>query len=680
LRLRDTARINLYRTAVGGAGLAVFAASVSGGLPPPERQVGFWSLAILAILAEVLDVAVRRDAAGRGDVPLSPIFGLALLAALGLAAAVTARALASVAGALRRRAAPSKMAVDLGRETLALAAAAGALGVLGGPSIVADAWSGMVVAIAGAAGAMVLARRLVDAGSALVEGRSSLTALRQAARDVPAETALLAFVPPLVLIAARAPMLLPLLALPITAAARAANESSENAALMERLRHEAADRRRQALHDSLTGLPNRTLFGDRVHQAVTGAGRGGERCAVLIMDIDHFKEVNETLGHHNGDVLLQQAAGRLTRALRASDTVARLGGDEFAVLLPRVEDARAAARAAEKVMRSLEEPVVLETMSVDVGSSIGIALFPDHGTDAETLMQRADVAMYAAKQLHRGYQLYESEQDKHTADRLALAGELRHALDEDEFVLVFQPKARLDDGGVAGVEALVRWANPRRGELGPHDFIPLAEHTGLIRPLTFHVLDRALRQCRRWHDQDRGVHVAVNLSAHSLLDAAFATHVARLLSEWNVSPAWLELEITESSIMIDPYRALQVLENLNNMGVRLAIDDYGTGYSSLAYLRQLPVNAIKIDKSFVMGMTSSNNDAVIVRSTIDLARNLGLEVVAEGVETRAIWDRLAELSCDVAQGFFLARPMTAPEISSLLEEGFSAVASDGAGA
>ena len=433
-----------------------------------------------------------------------------------------------------------------------------------------------------------------------------------------------------------------------------------------KLRRQAEENEFQALHDPLTALPNRTLFRDRVQQAICAAQREGESVAVILMDLDRFKEVNDTLGHHSGDLLLQQLGERLHGALRESDTIARLGGDEFGVLLPRVAGVPAVVDVAERIAQALREPFLLEDLPLVVEASAGAAVFPTDGADADRLIQRADVAMYVAKSANSDFELYDQRQDEYDPRRLVLVGQLRRAIDARELVLYFQPKAQLASGEVTGAEALVRWRHPQHGLLLPDEFIPLAQHTGLIRPLTFHVLDEALRQASLWRLDGLDLRVAVNVAMRNLLDMQFPDDVARLLAKWDVASDRLELEITESTIMADPFRARLVLTRLAEMGVRLSIDDFGTGYSSLGYLRRLPVGEIKIDKSFVMNMHADENDAVIVRSTIDLGRNLGLEVVAEGVESAAVWADLVTYGCDVAQGFFLSRPVPAEDLTRWL--------------
>ncbi len=433
-----------------------------------------------------------------------------------------------------------------------------------------------------------------------------------------------------------------------------------------RLRRQAAENEHQARHDGLTGLPNRGSFSDQVTSALATAAAGNSLLAVMIVDLDRFKEVNDTLGHHSGDELLREAGERLTTALRTGDVLSRFGGDEFAVLLPHVDSVEAAAAVAERLCAALEEPFVLHGLTVHLEASLGIAMYPDHGDDVETLVQHADVAMYIAKSSTSSFELYDCRHDRNSAGRLALLGELRHAIDSNEFTLHYQPKASLETGEVDGVEALVRWIHPERGMVPPDEFIPLAEQTGVIKPLTAWVLDAALAQCRAWRDSGLELTVAVNLSVRNLLDAHLPESIAGLLSRHALPPSALELEITESTIVADQVRALDVLTRLNAMGIGLSVDDFGTGYSSLAYLKDLPVSELKIDRKFVNNMTEDGDDAFIVRSTIDLGRNLGLQVVAEGVETQAVWDQLAMLGCDVAQGYFLTRPLPPADLTEWL--------------
>jgi diguanylate cyclase (GGDEF)-like protein len=387
----------------------------------------------------------------------------------------------------------------------------------------------------------------------------------------------------------------------------------------------------------------------------------------MVMDLDHFKEINDTLGHYHGDRLLQLVGERLSSLLRGEDTVARMGGDEFAVLLPSVGGQAYAVEVATKILQALGTSFEIDGLTLEVGGSIGIACFPDHGEDGEALLQRADIAMYVAKADHSGAQLYETEQDRHSVQRLALAGELRRAIEHDELVLHYQPKIDVATGRVVGAEALCRWQHPSLGLIMPDEFVPMAEHTGLITPLTKTVLNLALQQVARWRSQGQRMSVAVNLSARSFLDSQLLDDIPELLAVWRVDPSLLELEITESMIVGDPERSRGVLEKLNNLGITLAIDDFGTGYSSLAYLKQLPVDEIKIDKSFVLQMSHNHNDETIVRSIIDLAHNLDLRAVAEGVEDQNILNRLTELGCDVAQGYHVSRPLSSDKFEQWME-------------
>jgi diguanylate cyclase (GGDEF)-like protein len=440
-------------------------------------------------------------------------------------------------------------------------------------------------------------------------------------------------------------------------------------AASQRLRRQAAEKEEQALSDGLTGLPNRTMFTGLVQSTLTGAGRRKNVGAVMLMDLDRFKDVNDTLGHHNGDLLLQRIASRLDSVLRNTATVARLGGDEFAILITDVSDRQAVVPVVRRVLKVLEEPVVVGGLALQVEASIGIAMFPEHGRTVDAVMRAADVAMYVTKEQRSGYEFYDEErhEHRHDAGRLALIGELRRAMDETELVLYYQPKVDLATGKVKGVEALARWHHPERGLLSPDEFIPLAERSNLLRPMTLYLIDTALRQANAWRSKGLEISVAVNLSMQNMLDLRLPNDLARLLTSWRLPAGSLELEITESTIMADHRRATTILSRLSKMGVRLSIDDFGTGYSSLAYLQELPVDAIKIDKSFVMEMATDAGNATIVQSTIDLGHNLGLEVVAEGVETLEAYNTLARLGCDYAQGYFLSKPLSPQKMSVWLD-------------
>jgi len=415
--------------------------------------------------------------------------------------------------------------------------------------------------------------------------------------------------------------------------------------------------RHLAYFDPLTGLPNHAQFEQRLKEVIQQAQIPGRSLAVLLVDLDRFREVNDALGFTQGNVLLKELSQRLCNELREGGMVARMRGDEFAILLSHA-DADAAIQCAQRIIHVLAEPFMLGGLPVDVHASIGIALCPSHGTDAEQLIRKMDVAMNEAKKTGNGYVLYAKEQDQDAPRRLALASDLRRAIDDDDLELYFQPKIDIRTGKVCGVEALARWSHPQHGMLSPSEFIPLAEHTGLIHPLTEWALETAMRQAHDWQEAGIKIPVAVNLSARNLRDPRLLEKIKERGQAWAIEPGMLELEITESAIMEDPAGALDMLTQLHEQGMPIFVDDFGTGYSSLSYLQKLPVDALKIDKSFVVDMLVNKDSEVIVRSTIKLAHDLGLKVVAEGVEEEAMLIRLKTLGCDVAQGFYFGQPMS----------------------
>jgi diguanylate cyclase (GGDEF)-like protein len=441
-----------------------------------------------------------------------------------------------------------------------------------------------------------------------------------------------------------------------------ASMALQNGQMVHKLRHDA-------MHDPLTGLPNRAMFNRALSDAVADVrARRSPGLTVMIMDLVGFKQVNDTLGHQMGDQLLREVAVRLAGSLSEDGVAARLGGDEFAVLLPGIGDPGEATERGQQLRLTLEHPVRVDGVDVEVGVSIGLCQAPQHGLDGLDLIRRADAAMYEAKHAGTGLRLYESGlEGSADPDRLALVGELRHGIAAGELVLHLQPQACLADGRIVGAEALVRWQHPRRGLMFPDEFIPMAERSGLIRPLTTAVLERSLELCGGWWKEGRTLTVAVNLSTRSIVDAELIETVQVLLARNGLPPAALCLEITESSIISDPDRTIAVLQRLHDLGVRLSIDDFGTGYTSLSYLRRLPVQEVKVDKSFVMSMHEEGDDAAIVRSIIDLAGHLGLEVVAEGVEDGSTWDELRAMGCDLVQGYHLARPMPAEQLTAWMD-------------
>ena len=420
----------------------------------------------------------------------------------------------------------------------------------------------------------------------------------------------------------------------------------------------------QALHDALTGLPNRSLFGDRLRQALLAARRNQKMFGVLLLDLDRFKDINDALGHDRGDSLLQEVTARLRGVLRATDTIARLGGDEFAVLTTDAKHPDDVVATAKKILAALEGPFAIADQMVETGASIGTAMYPLHGDDPSTLLRRADVAMYVAKRSGGGYAVYAPEQEAQTLRRSGLAGELRRSIPQGELVLHFQPQVTLATGAIHSVEALVRWNHPREGLMPPDRFIPMAEETGIIHPLTAWVIDSALAQLTKWLADGLDVSVSLNVSPRNIEDHSLEEMVARALGTFKVEPQRLTLEITEGVAMAAA--AAKALHRLNEMGVRLALDDFGTGYSSLLYLMRLPVNEIKIDRSFVSALATDPDSGAIVRSAVGLGHNLGLRVVAEGLQDRAAEAVLVESGCDAAQGFLVGRPVPEREITALL--------------
>jgi diguanylate cyclase (GGDEF)-like protein len=422
-----------------------------------------------------------------------------------------------------------------------------------------------------------------------------------------------------------------------------------------------------ALYDSLTGLPNRSLIKDRLKQGIKNANRDNKPMAIMMIDLDRFKDVNDTLGHNTGDELLKEVGARFNVALRTADTVGRLGGDEFAVIIPGA-NVRKAVNVAKNIMKTFELPFTLEENHFSVSASMGIAVYPDHGQDMSTLMKHADVAMYVAKRTKNGYFVYNSEEDKYSPTRLALSGDLRSAMNADEFQLYYQPKMDLSSGRIIGVEALARWLHPQRGFIPPDDFIPVLEQTGLIKQFTLWVLDTALNQHSLWIDAGMDLTMAINLSMYNLRDPLLPNQITDILKKWNTRKGSLIMELTEGSIMDEPINVQRILTQLEALGIQFSIDDFGTGYSSLSHLNQLKVSELKIDRSFVMNMGTNKDSTVIVHSIIDLAHNLGLRVVAEGVEDSETLAHLKESNCDIIQGNHISIPLPAEDLVTFFEK------------
>jgi diguanylate cyclase (GGDEF)-like protein len=640
---------NVYVAVITASGVAALTALLAhdAGWLVRHGNVTMLIFFACAIIAELrpLKVVLRGS---EGEFTSSIAFAFALLIVAGPAAAALGLVVGAVVSDVIGHKRPIQVLFNAGQYVIAVVVAAAVLGTLNGDALHAAGAHFLAAdlprTVVAAMTLYVVNALLVGTVIALSNG---LTVVRYVLNDFIFQSStaglVLGLAPILVVTADFSRWGLPLLFAPLVAIHRGARA--------------AISSQHQALHDALTGLPNRVLFSDRVEQALAHIRRHRGMACVMLIDLDHFKEVNDTLGHQQGDHLLREVSHVLRAALREGDTVARLGGDEFAVLLPDCRSTDEAQTAAAKILDQLRQPILVDDVTLAVGASIGIACYPVHGEDVETLIQRADVAMYVAKESGSGLRVYSEDNDHHSARRLSLAGELGGAVDGGELALLYQPKSSLQTGQIVGAEALVRWKHPRLGLLAPDEFIPLAERTGAIGPLTRWVLERTVADIARWRDDGLQLRGAINLSVRSLLDIGLARDVAAMLERYDVPPQMLEIEITESTLMADPKAAEIALRELSDVGVTLAIDDYGIGFTSLGLLGRLPVQTLKIDKSFVLAMSEDPTAETIVRSTIDLAKNLGLKVVAEGVESVATWERLRSMGCDVAQGYLISRPM-----------------------
>jgi diguanylate cyclase (GGDEF)-like protein len=591
----------------------------------------------------------------RIDITTSTTFAFALLLTAGpLLAAVTLVVASLFADAIARKV-WWKMAFNAGQYAIAIGAAGVVVSRLATHVVPVGLRSPrdlLAVSLA-AITFFVINVVVIGVGVALAQRVPLVTTFRDDfAYQAASNLALLALGPVAVVVGDRSALLLPLLLIPLWVAYRNVAASLEN--------------EHQALHDQLTGLPNRTLFRRHAAEAIDAGRRHADRAALLLLDLDGFKAVNDTLGHQIGDRMLQELGPRLRSIVREGDLVSRLGGDEFAVWLCDIDGVAAARFVAGEIIRVLREPVNLDGINLEIDASLGVALYPEHGTDVDVLLQRADVAMYAAKALGSGPVTYSTELDHNSPLQLALVGELRHAIDDGQLVVHYQPKVAVATAKAIGMEALVRWDHPIQGRIPPNDFIPIAEQTGLIRDLTAHVLAESLRQCRTWHDLGYKLPVSVNISSRVLHDIDLPRAIERALGEANIPADCLMLEITESMIMTDPERSINALQELRALGVRLSVDDYGTGHASLSYLKRLPVTEMKIDRTFITRMADDPRDIEITTSTVHLAERLGLDVVAEGVETAEVAQLLKDIGCPSAQGYFYSRPLPSDELLTWL--------------
>ncbi|MVZ99353.1 EAL domain-containing protein [Actinomadura sp. LD22] len=654
---------------------AAFAGLTGADLDALAGDPVFWILGCFIIFGELRPIITPGSTETNGATT-STTFAFAALLYAGLPVAAALQAIAVVTCGVFRGRTPHRIAFNAAQYTLSLGAAQLVLALAGDLATPSATWvpDGADLPAIALAGAVYFLCNdtLVGSAVALHERVSLVKALRfDLGYQVLVHLALLGLAPLMVIAMDRSALFVPLILLPFIAVYL-------NASVAVRREH-------QALHDGLTGLPNRKLLIVRTEEALAEA-RGAEkrsaalrrgpaalkparrrapveerdqRTGLFLLDLDRFKEVNDTLGHPTGDRLLQLVAHRLTHSVRPGDLVARLGGDEFAVLLPSVRDEAAAREVAARLRAALGEPVRLDGMSFDLEASVGIALFPDHAPDFELLLQRADVAMYNAKESRTGVEVYSPANDRNSPERLTMLGDLRRAIDRAELELFYQPKVSLRDGQLVGMEALLRWRHPDKGLLEPEAFLSIAEQTYLMRSITHHVVEAALAQTAAWWREDLAVQVAVNASGRDLLDTGLTETIEEGLLARGLPAAALQLEITERILMNEPAYASDTVAKLAELGIPLSLDDFGTGYSSLVRLKRLPVEEIKIDSSFVGRLAESTDDAVIVRSIVDLVRTLGLRSVAEGVEDPQTARMLREMGCDAAQGWHFGRPMDA---------------------
>jgi diguanylate cyclase (GGDEF)-like protein len=652
-------RTRLVRVYVGGVILAGAGALVFEGVHSRlhefwgPRPSGFIILAALLLLSEGRPMSFLH-LHEESDITISWTFAFALVL-LSPAGALCAMALASAMGDALGRKRPLRMAFNVAQMVLSLTVAVAIVAIPHGHDLLSGREPGLqwlAVILTAAAVAFATNIILTTTVFALDEGVSPIPIMRKAvASNLSTDGMLLALGPVFAITATQSPFLVPLLVVAVWNVYRAAS-------LALRRQHEAT-------HDALTDLPNRRQFFDIASMTHAHSMRSGRSFAVAVLDLDGFKEINDRLGHQIGDLVLQEVALRLRVARRGSDVAARLGGDEFALLLVDVDNIDGALAAVHRVHDVLSQPCVVGGFPIKIDGSIGVAVYPDHGSSIELLLQHADEAMYDAKVADDSVRRYSTSRPM-SHGRLALLGELERAIVQCELGVHYQPKVDLVSGTVVGVEALARWNHPRLGMIMPEQFVALAEQTELMAPFTARMLSESLAQCARWQQDGFDLSVAVNVSARNLQDRDFPNMVAELLARTELAPALLELELTENALLVDRTRAMEVLSTLRGIGVEIAIDDFGTGYASLSNLRDLPVNHLKIDRSFVTEMIANPADAWIVTSTIDLAGKLGIASIAEGVETADVYHRLIELGCNLAQGYWIKPPGSADEITAWL--------------
>jgi diguanylate cyclase (GGDEF)-like protein len=652
----------IHMIGVTGAGVVVLAWAVSqlglSGLSHLAHDPRFWVIAALIVVGEVRPIATPGRSGPDAPV-ISLAFSFAALLFWGFPAAALLRVISTALVGAAKRKAPHRIAFNAAQFTLDLGAAGLVIAASRLHPVPGDPWlpNGQgLPSVALAAVAYFVVNFLLVGTAVALHARTPY--FRTLWANLPyqafANFVLLSAAPLIAVVLSRSPMLLVLFLLPVTAV-------YVNAEI-------AMQREHQAHHDELTGLSNRKLLVRKTEEALAEAARSGRAIGFLLLDLDRFKEVNDTLGHPAGDRLLRLVAHRLTHSVRPGDIVARLGGDEFAVLLPPVREVSAAREVAARLRAAIAEPIRLEGMSIEIEASVGLSLYPDDATGFELLMQHADVAMYLAKERRTGVERYVADSDRNSPARLALLGDLRRGIDRGELELQFQPKVYLSDRRTAGMEALVRWRHPVRGTMRPDEFIPMVEHSYLMRDLTARVVDMALAQASQWWRDGLPVQVSLNVAARDLLDAGLAETISRGLANTGLPPEAVLLEINERVLTSEPAHAAAAAECLASLGIALSLDDFGTGYSSLVRLRQLPVTEVKIDSSFIGRMLESVDDEVIVRSIVDLVHALGIRSVAEGVESAEVAAALRVMGCDAAQGWYFSRPLSPASATEWLAE------------
>jgi diguanylate cyclase (GGDEF)-like protein len=642
------ARLYVAAIIAAGAALLVYVTISPGAY---ETDVSLSLVAVMALAVMAGEIVTEKVGANRGDVAPSNTFAFALLIVAGPAIAILAMFVACTIADLRDRKPPVRMAFNSSQYTIAIYLSYLTLAALTTISRPAhfDLADMLGLALAGAVfyGVNIAAVAIVlslHTGTPFRRQFRADLAFHSATEAIP-----LGIAPLAVLAVDYSPAVLPLIVLPLIAI----NRAGRQAVISERL----------ARKDTLTELPNRVMFRDRAEVALSAAKRRGHSASIMLMDLDRFKEINDTLGHHTGDEVLIEIARRLQRGLREADTVARLGGDEFAIIVDAPKED--ALRIGEQLRRFVAEPLEIAGVAFALDASLGIVTYPEDGPDFETLMQRADVAMYQAKGSENRVVSYSSEGDDNSLARLTMAVGLRRAIESGAIEVLFQPQYSASTGAMTGVEALARWTDDDGNAVSPDEFIPVAEQTGLIVPLTLHVLEVSVRELARWRARGVDLRVAINLSARVLTRGELPEHVAEIAARWHVEPSALVMEITESMVASDPRTTIPVVEELAATGATISIDDFGTGFSSLEYLKLLPVGELKIDRSFVTAMQDDERNVAIVRSAVELGHRLGLRVIAEGVENQATRAHLTLMACDAFQGFLFSRAVRSAEIEAL---------------